>query len=98
MPRQMARNIDIATEVARPSQLVNGGFEIWQRGNGPFTTSGSFTADRWLIVLGGTSTISIGPANSPAPPSTAQGTSLNGNYTHNALSLIEQKIADTPFR
>jgi hypothetical protein len=40
-------NIKLGTDTARANLLVNGGFEIWQRGNGPFTTPGSFNADRW---------------------------------------------------
>ena len=31
--------------------LTNGGFSIWQRGGGAFTTNG-FTADRWTLALG----------------------------------------------
>jgi hypothetical protein len=36
--------------------LDNGGFEVWQRGAGPFTTSG-FTADRWQIQVSGTTSV-----------------------------------------
>jgi len=40
--------------------LVNGGFEVWQRGNGPFTgAGGGFHADRWQIYMQGTDTISV---------------------------------------
>lgn len=35
----------------RMNLLTNGGFEVWQRGNGPFTVSGTYTADRWLMWL-----------------------------------------------
>jgi len=35
--------------MARANMLVNGGFEIWQRGNGPWST-GVMTADRWAIT------------------------------------------------
>jgi hypothetical protein len=38
--------------------LTNGGFEIWQRGNGPFTAN-VFTADRWSTGLQGTDALSI---------------------------------------
>lgn len=39
--------------------LVNPGFEQWQRGNGPFTTSTAYSADRWRADNGGTATHSI---------------------------------------
>jgi hypothetical protein len=51
-------NAKLAADTARASLLTNGGFEIWQRGNGPFTGSG-WTADRWLMVLSGTDTLSV---------------------------------------
>jgi len=38
--------------------LTNGGFENWQRGNGPFTTN-VWTSDRWGIALAGTDTLSL---------------------------------------
>jgi len=38
--------------------LTNPGFEIWQRGNGAFTASGAYAADRWVIAIG-TSTVSV---------------------------------------
>ncbi len=38
--------------------LTNGGFEIWQRGAGPFTTA-VYTSDRWKAYLEGTDTLSI---------------------------------------
>ena len=47
--------------------LTNGGFEVWQRGNGPFTatTAGAFTADRWFLQGNGSSaaTVSRNTAN-----------------------------------
>jgi len=39
--------------------LTNGGFEVWQRGNGPFTASGAYTADRWRMSIGAAGTMSL---------------------------------------
>lgn len=40
-----------------PNKIINGAFDVWQRGNGPFTAAG-YTADRWRWNLSGTGTIS----------------------------------------
>jgi hypothetical protein len=52
-------NANLASDTARLNLLTNGGFEIWQRGNGPFTAQGAFTADRWQIFLIGADTLSV---------------------------------------
>lgn len=38
-------------DLPRLNLLTNGGFEIWQRGVGPFSVSGAYTADRWQLSL-----------------------------------------------
>jgi len=52
-------NAKLASDTARANLLTNGGFEIWQRGNGPFTTNGVYTADRWQLFTSGTDTLSV---------------------------------------
>jgi hypothetical protein len=52
-------NAKLATDTARLNLLTNGGFEVWQRGNGPFTLNGTWTADRWSMGVTGTDTLSI---------------------------------------
>ena len=47
-------------EFTPPNLLINPGFEIWQRGTGPFTgTTQSATADEWWMEYGGGATMSI---------------------------------------
>jgi hypothetical protein len=46
-------NAKLASDVARANLLTNGGFEIWQRGNGPFTANGAYAADEWSLAVGG---------------------------------------------
>ncbi|HYW86247.1 MAG TPA: hypothetical protein VFB50_00645 [Chloroflexota bacterium] len=55
-------NAKLGTDTARANLLTNGGFEIWQRGNGPFTAQYAYFADRWSIGLAGTDTISVSKA------------------------------------
>jgi len=55
MPNPLLTNRQLGPDVARANLLTNGGFEIWQRGNGPFTANGAYAADRWQLALGGAS-------------------------------------------
>ena len=53
-------NAKLGPDVARANLLTNGGFEIWQRGNGPNSGSGVFVAgDRWVSSLAGSDAISV---------------------------------------
>jgi hypothetical protein len=53
-------NSMLGADVARDSLLTNGGFEIWQRGTGPFTGAGTaFGPDRYGMSLAGTDTLSV---------------------------------------
>src|SRR5215469_15263764 len=52
-------NAKLGPDVARANLLTNGGFEIWQRGNGPFTGGSVYTADRWITYVASGDTFSI---------------------------------------
>jgi hypothetical protein len=49
---QTIGNTKLSSDTARANLLTNGGFRIWQRGAGPFTTG--YSADRWGVGGGGT--------------------------------------------
>jgi len=53
MPTPLLDNRQLGPEVGqgRNNLLVNGGFEVWQRGNGPFG-AGAYNADRWTANIG----------------------------------------------
>jgi hypothetical protein len=59
-------NAKLASDTDRSNLLTNGGFEIWQRGNGPFTANGAYNADRWLTNIAGTDTFSISKTTASA--------------------------------
>jgi hypothetical protein len=52
-------NAMLGADVARDNQLVNGGFENWQRGTGPFTGNLTYAADRWYGSVGAGDTMSV---------------------------------------
>jgi len=85
-------NDRLGPDVARANLLTNGGFEIWQRGNGPFTANGAFTTDRWQINLGGTSTISVSRDTVNVDASSLAAAAVT--YTHNVGSALNQKLED----
>ena len=88
MSRQTVPNYDIGTDTARLSLLTNGGFEIWQRGNGPFTANSAWSADRWQISLGGGSSISVSRDTTNVDASSQAAAAVS--YTHSASSNIQQ--------
>jgi hypothetical protein len=51
-------NAKLGVDTARANLLTNGGFEIWQRGNGPFATNNAYAADRWQLQFGTGATLS----------------------------------------
>jgi len=59
--------------------LTNPGFEIWQRGNGPWTTHNVMTADRWLTNVGASDVISF--AREQSNVRSSQGSSLAATVT-----------------
>lgn len=84
-------NADLKSDTARLNLLTNGGFEVWQRGPGPYSASGAYTADRWSLAPGsGSSFSNVQKTNSPAPGGGQY--SLNGTYTHSATSYIIQTL------
>jgi hypothetical protein len=46
-------NSMLGADVARASLLTNGSFDVWSRGTGPFSTNGTYAADRWSLNLAG---------------------------------------------
>lgn len=72
--------------------LTNPGFEIWQRGTGAFTADAAYTADRWQITIGGTSTMSVSRDSANADAGSLYCAAVT--FTFNATSYLKQKIED----
>lgn len=89
-------NADLAADVARPNQLTNGGFRNWQRGGGPFTATGAYSADRWYSSIGVGSTLSV-VKQVGATPLPGAGTIVCAQlaYTHVAGSNFVQDLKTT---
>lgn len=80
---------------AKANLLINGGFEIWQRGAGPFTASGAYSADRWSCFISGTDALSI--AKDTTHVDSGSGACLAATVTHGTGigTTISQKLEDT---
>lgn len=59
---QAIANLDVGILAGLRNKLLNGSFTFWQRGYGPFTTSG-YTADRWRLEPGAGSANSVTKAD-----------------------------------
>jgi len=83
-------NVRLASDVARANLLTNGGFEIWQRGNGPFTVGG-YSADKWFMGIGTGGSMSVSASQGNADLYSLN--ALSVAYTHgSAPSTIQQDL------
>lgn len=78
--------------VAGANLLVNPGLDVWQRGGGAFTATNAYTADRWQIVLGSSSTISV--SRNTADVDTGSQYCAAATYTHTNQSRLTQAMED----
>lgn len=89
-------NIKLASDTARLNLLTNGGFEIWQRGNGPFTVAGIYAADRWSLAVA-TSTCSISRDTANVENTALSLACMAVTYTHAASGSlrVQQTVEGT---
>jgi hypothetical protein len=86
-------NAKLGPDVARANLLTNGGFEIWQRGNGPFTANGAYSADRWyleaatLSVSRDTANVDSGSGACAAVVSSSAGAAFSQSLTDQKTTL-----------
>jgi len=84
------------------NKIINGGFDIWQRGTSSFTTNGAYTADRWVMNLTGTGTaqtvsqvaFTAGNPISNQEPAYHIRNAVTGGSGTSSLVVLTQKIED----
>ena len=91
LPDGSIANAKLGPDVARANLLTNGGFEIWQRGNGPFTANSAYSADWWQIVLSGSDTVSVTRTGGEPPGQYAASCTV----THGTGNVFYQQVLKT---
>jgi len=83
------------------NKIINGGFDVWQRGTS-FTTNSAYTADRWQMAFGGTSTtqtasrvaLTVGTLIDTFSPQYHMRNVVTGGSGTSSLVVLTQKIED----
>lgn len=91
--RLLVKNANLRTDDPRENQLVNGGFEIWQRGAGAFTANNAYTADRWQISLAGTDAMSVSRDSANADTGSQYCAAITYTFGNSGSDLL-QKLED----
>jgi hypothetical protein len=94
VPYESVSNALLGTDTSRQNLLTNGGFEVWQRGGGPFNTQSAFTADRWQLNLSGTDGISIQQASGANANNSRYSLQFGVNHGNGTQTALYQKIED----
>ena len=82
---------DSLVQTGNRNKIINGTFDIWQRGTSGFSTFGAYTADRWIANhVSGTSITAAQSTDVPSEPGVRYSLSLTG--TTDTQPYILQRI------
>lgn len=84
---------DIAT-LSNPNLLINGDFQVWQRGTS-FENINGYTADRWKVFCGNCST-NISKVQMDTPEGKKNCIKINLSQCNNASFILRQYLEDIP--
>ena len=81
----------------RKNVIINGDFDVWQRGTSGFTTNGSYSSDRWsigtnLVVSVSQSNFTLGQTDVPNEPKHYLTYTTNAGATSGSVSALIHKI------
>lgn len=93
---QARANIEAGILAGFRNKLINGNFDIWQRGTGPFTALGGlYTADRWRVGGGGSGAAGSVTRGAYSPSDTDMRYALGIQQTGGSSSIYAfQRIED----
>lgn len=85
-------------QAGRRNVLINGNFDVWQRGTGAFTLNNAYSADRWLQLVGTTtlstsqSSFTLGQTDVPNNPKHFTTCTVTTGSTAGSYAILQQKI------
>lgn len=94
-----ARQLGSKATDGRKNKLINGNFDVWQRGTSGFTLSAQYTSDRWRQDLGNGTTVStsrqtfqIGQTDVPNNPTYFSRSVVTTGGLSNSTGTMQQRV------
>jgi hypothetical protein len=75
--------------ITSPNYIINGGFDIWQRGTSMLVGNGMYSADRWSVTYNYSGGATITASQSTVVPNTSLKYSLQHTTSGSATSIVE---------
>ena len=91
-PIQQVANFTVGADMPRPNLLINGGFEQWSNGPGPFTQAGQVCADSWVVTANRNGQVPSVSRVQPSNPPNGSLSALKITGNNNVGNLVTQTI------